>query len=113
VLATIGANQAAINDVIAAAPKRATATPYAAQLTALAKVPPQALAHLSANAAAVLSANAAAVQKAAAQTAGQWKTWYWICIGGLIFFLLSIPLLKGRTLGRLSARRFSRSGCTR
>ena len=26
----------------------------------------------------------------------QWKTWYWICFGGIIFFLLSIPLLRGR-----------------
>jgi MFS family permease len=88
VLSTISANQAAINGVIAAAPKLATVAPYAAQLTALSKVPPQALAYLS--------AHAAAVQKAAAQTASQWKTWYWICFGGIIFFLLSIPLLKGR-----------------
>jgi MFS family permease len=88
VLGTISANQAAINGVIAAAPKLATVAPYAAQLTALSKVPPQALAYLS--------AHAAAVQKAAAQTASQWKTWYWICFGGIIFFLLSIPLLKGR-----------------
>ncbi len=88
VLSTISANQAAINGVIAAAPKLATVAPYAAQLTALSKVPPQALAYLK--------AHAAAVQKAAAQTANQWKTWYWICFGGIIFFLLSIPLLKGR-----------------
>ena len=27
---------------------------------------------------------------------GQWKRWYWICFGGIIFFLLSIPLLRGR-----------------
>jgi hypothetical protein len=88
VLGTISANQAAINGVIAAAPKLATVVPYAAQLTALSKVPPQAVAYLN--------AHAAAVQKAAAQTANQWKTWYWICFGGIIFFLLSIPLLKGR-----------------
>jgi MFS family permease len=88
VLSTISANQAAINGVIAAAPKLATVAPYAAQLTALSKVPPQAIAYLN--------AHAAAVQKAAAQTASQWRTWYWICFGGIIFFLLSIPLLKGR-----------------
>jgi MFS family permease len=88
VLSTISANQPAINGVIAAAPKLATVAPYAAQLTALSKVPPQVLAYLS--------AHAAAVQKAAAQTASQWRTWYWICFGGIIFFLLSIPLLKGR-----------------
>ena len=98
VLKTIGANQAAINGVIAAGPQLKTIAPYAAdlkviapysaQLTALSKVPPAAIAYLK--------AHAAAVQKAAAQTASQWKTWYWICFGAIIFFLLSIPLLKGR-----------------
>ena len=62
--------------------------PYGAQLTALSKVPPGVFAYLT--------AHGAAVTKAAAQTAGQWKTWYWICFGGIIVFLLSIPLLKGR-----------------
>jgi MFS transporter, ACS family, D-galactonate transporter len=98
VVTTIGANQAAINGVIAAGPQLQTIAPYAAdlkviapysaQLTALSKVPPAAIAYLT--------AHAAAVQKAAAQTANQWKTWYWICFGGIILFLLSIPLLKGR-----------------
>ena len=60
-----------------------TMAPYSAQLTALSKVPPSALAYLE--------AHGAAVQKAAAQTAGQWKTWYWICFGGIIFFLLHHP----------------------
>jgi len=36
------------------------------------------------------------VQNAAAVTASQWRTWYWICFGGIIFFLFSIPLLRGR-----------------
>ncbi len=62
--------------------------PYGAQLTALSKVPPGVFVYLK--------AHGAAVAKAAAQTAGQWKTWYWICFGGIIVFLLSIPLLKGR-----------------
>jgi MFS family permease len=118
VLATIAANQAAIAGVIAVGPALQTVAPYAAdlttiapystqlttiapysaelttmapysaQLTALSKVPPSALAYLQ--------AHGAAVQKAAAQTAGQWKTWYWICFGGIIFFLLTIPLLRGR-----------------
>ena len=65
-----------------------TIAPYSAQLTALQKVPPSVFAYLK--------AHGAAVTKAAAQTAGQWKTWYWICFGGIIFFLLSIPLLRGR-----------------
>jgi MFS family permease len=108
ILTTISANKAAITGVIAAAPALKTVAPYAtqlktiapysaelttiapysAQLTALSKVPP--------NVTAYMAAHAAAVQKAAAQTAAQWKTWYWICFGGIIFFLLSIPLLRGR-----------------
>jgi hypothetical protein len=88
ILTTISANSAAITGVIAAAPQLTTVAPYAAQLTALSKVPPSAIAYLT--------AHGAAVQKAAAQTASQWKTWYWICFGGIIFFLLSIPLLRGR-----------------
>ena len=88
VLATIAANQPAITGVIAVAPKLQQIAPYAAQLIALSKVPPSVFAYLK--------AHGAAVQKAAADTAGQWKTWYWICFGGIVFFLLSIPLLKGR-----------------
>jgi|HubBroStandDraft_6_1064221.scaffolds.fasta_scaffold48272_3 ACS family D-galactonate transporter-like MFS transporter len=108
VLTTIAQNKAAINGVIAVAPALQTVAPYAtdlqtiapysaqlttiapysAQLTALSKVPPGVFPYLKAHAAAVTSA--------AARTAGQWKTWYWICFGGIILFLLSIPLLKGR-----------------
>ena len=76
--------------------------PYSAQLTALSKVPPGVFAYLN--------AHGAAVQKAAAQTASQWKTWYWICFGGIIFFLLSIPLLRGRLA---AARRPPRRGGAR
>ena len=65
-----------------------TMAPYASQLTALSKVPKSALAYLG--------AHAKDVQDAAAKTASQWKTWYWICVGGIVFFLLSIPLLRGR-----------------
>ena len=108
ILTTISANKAAIAGVIAAAPALKTVAPYAsdlttiapysaqlttiapysAQLTALSKVPPGVFAYLK--------AHAAAVQSAAARTANQWKTWYWICFGGIIVFLLSIPLLRGR-----------------
>jgi hypothetical protein len=98
ILTTISANKAAINGVLADASTLKTLAPYApelklmapytAQLTALSKVPPGVVPYLK--------AHGAAVQKAAAQTAGQWKTWYWICFGGIIFFLLSIPLLRGR-----------------
>ncbi len=118
ILTTISANKAAIAGVIAAAPalksvapystelktiapystqlktiapystELTTMAPYAAQLTALSKVPPGVFAYLK--------AHGAAVTKAAAQTASQWRTWYWICFGGIIVFLLSIPLLRGR-----------------
>ncbi len=98
VVKTIGAHQAAINGVIAAGPQLKTIAPYAtdlkviapysAQLTALSKVPPAAIAYLK--------AHGAAVQKAAAQTASQWKSWYWVCFGGIVIFLFSIPLLRGR-----------------
>ena len=118
ILTTISANKAAIAGVIAAAPALKTVAPYAAdlttiapysaqlktiapysaelttmapysaQLTALSKVPPGVRAYVG--------AHGAAVQAAAAKTAGQWKTWYWICFGGIIVFLLSIPLLRGR-----------------
>jgi MFS family permease len=88
ILATIGANKAAINGVIAVGPKLAAVAPFAAQLTALSKVPPQVFAYLK--------AHGAAVQAAAAEAPGQWRDWYWICFGGVIFFLLGIPVLRGR-----------------
>jgi hypothetical protein len=118
VLTTIANNKAAINGVIAVAPdlqkvapyaadlqtiapyatqlatiapyakELTTMAPYAAQLTALSKVPPEVFPYLQ--------AHGKDVQDAAAKTAGLWKTWYWICVGGVIFFLLSIPLLRGR-----------------
>jgi MFS family permease len=98
ILSTIDANSAAISGVIAVAPALAkvkpyaadltTIAPYSAQLTALSKVPPSALAYLK--------AHGAAVTKAAAGAPGQWRDWWWVCFGGMIFFLLSIPLLRGR-----------------
>jgi len=95
---SISQNGPAIQAVIAAGPdlqkiapygaELKTMAPYASQLTALSKVPKSALAYLG--------AHAKDVQDAAAKTASQWKTWYWICVGGIVFFLLSIPLLRGR-----------------
>ena len=121
-LTSISQNKAAINGVIAVAPdlqkvapyaadlktiapysaQLTTIAPYSAQLTALSKVPPGVFTYLK--------AHAADVQNAAAKTAGQWRTWYWICFGGIVFFLLSIPLLRGpladprRQAGRGRAR---------
>jgi MFS family permease len=98
VLTTINDNKAAISGVIAVAPALKTVAPYAsdlktiapysAQLTALSKVPKKDLAYLN--------AHGAAVAKADAGAPGQWRDWWWVCFGGMIFFLLSIPLLRGR-----------------
>jgi MFS family permease len=111
ILGTIAANQAAITGVIAVAPDLQQIAPFAAQLTALSKVPASVIAEVSApgvgaelaslakvplSVDAFMKAHAADVSAAAAKTGNQWKTWYWICFGGIIFFLLSIPLLRGR-----------------
>jgi MFS family permease len=111
ILGTISANQAAITGVIAVGSELQQLTPYAGQLGALAAVPPAVIAEVSAPG---VSAELAALQKvpksvvtymqdhasdvvaAAAKSPGQWRTWYWICFGGIVFFLLSIPLLRGR-----------------
>ncbi|HEY7323673.1 MAG TPA: MFS transporter [Streptosporangiaceae bacterium] len=78
VLTTIAANKTAIQAL----------APYGSQLTALSKVPPSAISYLR--------AHGNDVAKAAAQAPGQWKTWYWICFGGVIFFLFCVPLMSGR-----------------
>ena len=108
ILTTISANQAAIAGVIAAAPALKTVAPYAAQLTtiapysaeltimapfgaqltALSKVPPADLAYLKAHGSAVVSAAAAAP--------GQWKNWWWVCVGGQVIFIPLILLMAGR-----------------
>jgi hypothetical protein len=45
---------------------------------------------------AFLQAHAAAVIKAGNNAPNEWKDWYWICFGGVIFFLMTIPLMRGR-----------------
>ncbi len=108
ILTTISSNQAAINGVIAVAPDLKKIQPFASQLTVLQNAAPDlaklqpytktltAYSKVPAPVLAFMSAHAPAVEAAAADTAGQWKTWYWICFGGIIFFLFSIPLLRGR-----------------
>ncbi len=88
VLTTIDGNRSAIEGVISVAPVLQTLKPYSAQLTALSRVPPQVFPYLR--------AHGAAVQQAAAEAPGQWKDWYWVCFAGAVFFLLCIPLLRGR-----------------
>jgi MFS family permease len=63
--------------------------PYSAQLTQLAGVANNADFKY-------LEAHGTKVASAAKHTAGQWKNWYWICFGGMIFFLFTVPLMRGR-----------------
>jgi len=88
VLTTMCQNAVAINGVIKAQGPLEKIAPYAAPLTALTKIPPPVLAYMK--------AHGTDVQNAANKTVGQWKTWYWICFGGIIFFICCIPLLRGR-----------------
>jgi MFS family permease len=114
ILTTISANEAAIAGVVAAAPELNTLKPYSAQLTALSKVPASATAAVKANAAnltalgkvpaSVTSYISKNVPNAEKESPGQWKTWYWVCFGGIIFFLLSVPLLRGRWSPRAAKR---------
>ena len=41
-------------------------------------------------------AHAPAVIKAKGEAPQQWKNWYWICFGATIFFLFTVPLMRGR-----------------
>jgi MFS family permease len=59
-----------------------------ARLTALAAVPRTDLAFLSAHGGQVATAAAAAP--------GQWRNWWWVCVGGEIVFLPLILLMAGR-----------------
>ena len=110
-LTTIAANKAAIDGVIAVAPALQTLKPFTAQLTALSQVPASVIAEVTApgvgaelaalqkvppSVVAYMKAHGSDVAAAAAKSPGQWRTWYWVCFGGIIFFLLSIPLLRGR-----------------
>ncbi|MGH9115424.1 MAG: MFS transporter [Acidimicrobiales bacterium] len=44
----------------------------------------------------VLLKHGTQVAAAAKTTGSQWKTWYWICFGCMIFFLLTVPFMRGR-----------------
>jgi len=96
ILETISANEAAINSVVAVAPQLQQLAPYSSQLTALSKMPSYVVPYMK--------AHATAVQNALAAAPAQWKRWYWACFGGIIFFLLCIPLVRGRWSPR-NARR--------
>jgi MFS family permease len=59
-----------------------------ARFTATATVPKADLAYLSAHGTAVTTASAAAP--------GQWKNWWWVCVGGEVVFLPFILVMVGR-----------------
>ena len=45
---------------------------------------------------AYLQANAADVVKAKAENAGQWETWWWVCIAGQLLFVPFVFVMAGR-----------------
>jgi ACS family D-galactonate transporter-like MFS transporter len=109
ILSTISANKVPINDVVAHASDLKQIQPFAKPLTALAAVPTASidlvkpygkqLAELQAippKVLAFVSAHSGPVSAANDQTDGQWRTWYWFCFDGIILFLLSVPILRGR-----------------
>ncbi|HWC84358.1 MAG TPA: MFS transporter [Pseudonocardiaceae bacterium] len=65
-----------------------SATDAVAALKAAAAVPAADLA--------VLKEQGPAVESAAAATPGQWKNWWWVCIGGEVVFLPLILVMAGR-----------------
>jgi len=43
-----------------------------------------------------LLARLGALKQAAADTAGQWRIWYWVCIAGVALFVVAIFTMRGR-----------------
>ena len=92
-LAALTANPANAAAAAAAAGEIVTAegvSPAAAtaKLTALATVPKADLAYLN--------AHGTQVATAAATAPGQWKDWWWVCVGGEVLFIPLIFLMAGR-----------------
>jgi len=91
--AALGANPGNTAAVTTAVGEIATAfkvTPTAAgaRLLALSKLPKADQAFLA--------AHGNDVSKASASAPGQWKDWWWICVGGEVVFLPFVLLLTGR-----------------
>jgi MFS family permease len=87
-LTDIGNNQAGIESVRAVQTQLLQLKPYSAQLTALQKVPSYVFPYLE--------AHGTVLKQAQAQAPRQWQHWYWVCFFGIVFFLLCIPVLRGR-----------------
>ena len=45
-----------------------------------------------------------AIKAAAAAAPGEWQEWYWICIGGVIVFIATIFVMRGRWSPAAAAR---------
>ncbi|HZT66478.1 MAG TPA: MFS transporter [Acidimicrobiales bacterium] len=94
--ATVGKLQAnpsdtaAIGTAVTEISQKLNVSPAAAvqQLIAVSKVPTADLTYLQ--------ANGPKVQKALGIAPGEWRRWWWVCLGGEVLFLPLIFLLKGR-----------------
>ena len=84
------ANTAALTTAVGEIAKKFSVTPAQAttQLTALASVPKADLLYLSEHGTAVATAAAAAP--------GQWRNWWWVCVGGQVLFIPFILVMTGR-----------------
>ena len=38
----------------------------------------------------------AAIKQAVVDSSGQWRAWYWICAAGILVFILSVFVVRGR-----------------
>jgi MFS family permease len=43
-----------------------------------------------------LMAQLGVIQQAAADSPGQWRTWYWVCVAGILLFVATIFVMRGR-----------------
>jgi MFS family permease len=84
------ANTAAVTTAVGEIAKAFSISPAAAttRLTAMGTVPKSDLAFMAAHGTDVVTAAAAAP--------GQWKNWWWVCVGGEVVFLPFILLMTGR-----------------
>jgi MFS family permease len=98
VLTTMAGNQSTLKAIAAAAPQLKIMQANATELLALQKVP--------ANVTSYVSTFGPQVQAAQLKAPGQFRNWYWVCFGGVIFFMLTIPLLRGRWSPRAAKRDF-------
>jgi len=51
-----------------------------------------------------LTAQLAAIQRAALDSPGQWRSWFWVCFAGVVVFILLIFVMKGRWSPRAALR---------